>query len=72
MVENDSGTGAFVSAIHRSILGVLLAIAGLIGLSWAVGAIYGGSVLLGLGGIVIAVITFYWIFYLFVEGLRER
>ncbi|WP_255192730.1 hypothetical protein [Natronobeatus ordinarius] len=72
MTENGSGTGTFVSSIHRSILGALLAIAGLIGLSWALGAIYGGSLLLGVAGIAVVGIAACWIIYLFVEGLQER
>lgn len=72
MDKNSSEAGKFVSAVHRSVLGALLAIAGLIGLSWAFGIIHGGSLLLGVVGLAVVGIATYWISHLFVEGLRER
>ena len=72
MSENSSDAGTLASSLHRSILGVLLAIAGMIGLGWVLEAVSGGSLLFGAVGIVVAVIAGYWIAALFVEGVGER
>ncbi|MDQ2052289.1 hypothetical protein RBH26_17590 [Natronolimnohabitans sp. A-GB9] len=72
MGANSSDTGKLASSLHRSILGALLAIAGLIGLGWVIEAIAGGSPLFGALGLVIAGFAAFWIVSLFVEGTRER
>jgi hypothetical protein len=72
MSRNKSDGGKFIASIHRSILGALLAIAGIIGLAGVMEALTGGHVLFGIVGIVVAAIAAYWIYYLFIEGLQER
>ncbi|WMT10306.1 hypothetical protein NP511_22180 (plasmid) [Natrinema thermotolerans] len=72
MSQNKSDGGKFIASIHRSILGALLAIAGIVGLAWVREALTGGYLLFGIVGIVVAGIAVYWIYYLFMEGLQER
>ncbi|WP_152421386.1 hypothetical protein [Natronococcus amylolyticus] len=72
MSQNKSDGGKFVASIHRSILGALLAIAGIVGLAGVMEAVTGGHLLFGVVGIVVAGIAVYWIYYLFMEGLQER
>ncbi|MDG5759507.1 hypothetical protein QA600_09160 [Natronococcus sp. A-GB1] len=72
MSQNKSDGGKFIASIHRSILGALLAIAGIVGLAGVMEALTGGHLLFGIVGIVVAGVAAYWIYYLFMEGLQER
>lgn len=72
MSQNKSDGEKFIASIHRSILGALLAIAGIVGLAGVMEALTGGYLLFGLVGIGVAGIAVCWIYYLFMEGLQER
>ena len=73
MADPTSDTELFVASLHRSLLGVLLAVVALIGLSWFRRAAAAGErVLLGIGGLAIAAFAIVWVATLFLEGLRDR
>lgn len=69
MSSEESSTDALAASLHRSILGVLLAILALVGLSIAVNA--DGNLLMAVAGAVAAVGAVLWIGWLFVEGYRD-
>ncbi|QSX00578.1 hypothetical protein [Haloterrigena alkaliphila] len=72
MGADDTSSETFVASLHRTILGALLAAAGLVGIGGVREAISDGSVLYGVLGVALAGVAAYWIFDLFVDGLRER
>ena len=72
MAADTSETDRFVAAAHRAILGVLLALAAVIGLGLLRSGVDDGNVLFGIAGLAIAVLAIGWIVALFREGLRER
>ena len=72
MATDESDTEQFVSSIHRTLLGVLLAVVGLVGLGALRAGVTDGTLPLGIGGLVLTVLAAVWIASLFLEGLRER
>jgi len=71
MAPSDSDTDRFASALHRGILGALLAILALLGLGWA-RRLLAGDLLWGALGLLLFLGAGYWIVALFREGLAER
>ncbi|WIV66505.1 hypothetical protein [Natrialbaceae archaeon AArc-T1-2] len=72
MGTNNPDTGTLASSLHRSILGALLAIVGIVGLGMALEWLPDDNVVAGVVGLAIAVGAAVWIASLFLEGLRER
>ncbi|ADB62098.1 hypothetical protein Htur_3234 [Haloterrigena turkmenica DSM 5511] len=73
MADAPFDTERFVASLHRSLLGVSLAVVALIGLGWFLRAAASGDhVLLGVGGLAVAAFAIVWIATLFLEGVRER
>lgn len=72
MAADESDTGQFVSSIHRTLLGALLAVVGLVGIGGLRAGVTDGNLPIGTGGLVLTVIAAVWIASLFLEGVRER
>lgn len=66
----DSDTDRLASALHRSVLGVMLALVALLTLGWGARAVLDGRPL-GALGVLVGLGAVYWIVDLFREGMRE-
>lgn len=71
MPSAESEMQQFASSLHRGILGLLLAIVGILGIGMGRRLLV-GDYLIGIFGVILAVGAGYWILSLFLDGLRER
>ncbi|QLD88927.1 hypothetical protein HWV07_07745 [Natronomonas salina] len=71
MPSDTSGVDDLASSLHRTALGTLLAIVGILGVGLA-RRLPDGDYLIGLLGVVLALGAVVWISSLLGEGLRER
>ena len=85
MKQTDSSSEKLFASIHRSILGILLATAGIVTLSTGLFSAIRGSqnildanILIGTGFLLLGFVLFaitifivYWIYQLFLEGIEE-
>lgn len=70
MNSETTGDGKLFSALHRTILGVMLAVVFMIGMGWAIRSPM--TQILGVAGLLLAFGSGISIIYLIIEGIREE